>query len=282
MGGGCDRCEHSSESPNQLGIGRYIGRVARSVALPGFHLSTVIHDHARSLPEHAHDWPYVSTLLRGAYVSRTRARELEFKPGMAVYHPEAFQHRDEIGREGGIFFNLQIDPKLLQDAERGRESVTNDPAVLEDRESHFLLARLYAAACGGADVLILETLAAELIGIRFGMTEARFDAQPSWLKRTEERLFDDRRVSLDDLSNDAGVHRTTLCRAFRRRHGCSIGAFHAQIRTRTAFTAITATDATLAEISDSAGYADQSHMTRALVQAFRISPARLRRATLSS
>lgn len=274
--------EPQSAAASQLGVGRYIGRIARSAELATCHLSTVVHCATCKLPGHAHDWPFLSTLLRGSYVSRTRTRELEFKRGVAVYHPRAFEHCDEIGRDGGIFFGIQLDPDFLQDADHAHPDRGRDVAVLDDSEAYIVLGRLYAALCNGADQLELESLAVELAGRQLAPKLRRYRVAPPWLRRTEQRLREEQRVSLQELSLDAGVHATTLTRIFRQQHDCSIGEFHARARARRAFFEVVGSRAPLSEICHDAGYSDQSHMTRNFRRAFASTPAQLRRSTLDT
>lgn len=284
MDGGPDCCEHASQhrTPRQLGVGDYVGRVARSVALANCHLSTVVHTSARKVPGHAHDWPFFSTLLRGSYVSRTRTREMEYRHGVCVYHPRDFQHHDEIGRDGGLFFGIQLGPGLLQDADRSAPETGCDIAVLDGDEAYIVLGSLYAALCAGAEQLALEALVAELAGCLLAPKLSGKGAMPVWLERTERRLYDQRHVSLDELSRDAGVHATTLTRLFRRYKNCSIGEFHARARARRAFFAVVGSKAPLSEICHDAGYADQSHMTRTFKHAFGATPGELRRSAFDA
>ena len=284
MAGDSECCEHRPQSSpaSQLGAGRYIGRVARSAELATCHLSTVVHCTACKLPAHAHDWPFLSTLLRGSYVSRTRTRELEFKHGVAVYHPRAYEHCDEIGRDGGIFFGIQLDPDFVQDADHARPDRGRDVAILDDSEAYIVLGKLYAALCSGADQLELESLAVELAGHQLAPKPRRQRSAPPWLRRTEQRLREEQRVSLRELSLDAGVHATTLTRIFRQLHDCSIGEFHARIRARRAFFEVVGSKAPLSEICHDTGYSDQSHMTRAFARTFATTPGQLRRSMLNA
>ncbi len=270
-------CDPSELGSTQLGAGRYLGRIARGVKLASCHISVVSHRATGKLPQHAHDWPFLSTLLRGSYVSRTRARELEFQHGVAVYHPRDYQHSDEIGRDGGIFFGVQINPDFMQDVEHVDPDVGRDLAIVDDNETYIVLGRLYAALCGDADQLVLESLAAELAGCPRSPKRQALGPAPAWLRRTEQRLRDELHVSLQDLSLDAGVHATTLTRLFRRQNNCSIGEFHARARARRAFFLVVGSDTPLSEICYDAGYTDQSHMTRALARAFAATPGQLRR-----
>lgn len=275
----CDCGGHSPRRSDsrQLGVGDYVGQVARGVALADSHLSTVIHTSARKLPGHSHDWPFLSTLLRGSYVSRTRTQEMEFRHGVAVYHPRAFEHHDEIGRNGGVFFGVQLGPELLLGADRAGSKAHDDVAILDDGGAYVTLGALYAALCTGAGEFMLESLVAELAGSLAASESGSRGPMPIWLKRTEHRLREESHVSLHELSLDAGVHVTTLARQFRRHKRCSIGEFHARARMRRAFFAVVSSKVPLSEICLDAGYADQSHMTRNFRRVFAATPGQLRR-----
>jgi AraC family transcriptional regulator len=204
------------------------------------------------------------------------------KRGVSVYHPRAFQHCDEIGRDGGLFFGVQLSPNLLRDADRAGPGTGHDLAILDDGGAYVVLGSLYAAPCTDAGQLALESLAAELASHLMTPELSASRAMPAWLVRTEHRLRDEQHVSLHELARDAGVHATTLTRLFRRHKKCSIGEFHARARARRAFFAVVGSGTPLSEICHDAGYADQSHMTRDFGRAFGATPGQLRRASLDA
>jgi len=260
-----------------MNVGDYVGRVLRSEAHQGCHLSVIEHARSRVLPNHAHDWPFVCVLLKGSYVSRTRSSEMEIDNDVAVYHPRAFQHCDAIGRHGGLFFGVQIDPVLLSDSEFGRRGATGDIVAVHDDAPYLILGSLFCALLAGADKLAFESLAAELAGELFAPKACARGAAPRWLTRVEDRLQEGTCISLEDLSREAGVHATTLTRQFRAHKRCSIGDYHARVRAKRAFIGVVSETATLTEVSLMAGYADQSHMTREFKRAFGRTPGEIRR-----
>lgn len=272
----CQYCESSSGNQD-LAVGTYLGHVARSASSSSCHLSIVKHGHAGALPEHAHDWPFISMLLKGSYVSRTRTREMEFERGLAAFHPRSFQHRDEIGRHGGLFLCVQLSPELLDDADERRGRIDRDLIRLSDDQPYLTLGALYCAMWANADSLTLNALSAELAGQLLVSDSRRDLTPPPWLRRVEERLREQRPVSLAELSQDAGVHSTTLTRLFRRHRHCSIGEFRARYRSKQAFFEVIGGEAPLADVSFAAGYADQSHMTRDFKLAFGLAPGKVRR-----
>lgn len=275
---GTDCCDHSAAGlPGRLPVGAYVGHVGAQSALAGGHIARVHHAAAKKVPGHAHDWPFLSTLLQGSYVSRTRTREMEYRHGVSVYHPRDFEHSDEIGRDGGTFFGVQFDPAFLDGADRNGAAKGADVHALDDEHAHMLLGALYAALCRGADRLTLDGLVAELASRLVAPGPEKSDAAPEWLERAEARLRAEPGASLVELSTEAGVHATTLTRIFRRHYRCSVGEFNARLRAKRAFFAVVGSTSPLAEICHDAGFADQSHMTRAFRRLFAATPGQLRR-----
>src|SRR5262249_42596207 len=84
------------------------------------------------------------------------------------------------------------------------------------------------------------------------------------------------RVTLAELSGALGVHRAHLARAFRDHYGTTIGMYARRLRVQRAVAMIQLRDLPLAEIAAASGFADQSHMTRAVSGALGLPPGRLR------
>jgi AraC family transcriptional regulator len=129
-----------------------------------------------------------------------------------------------------------------------------------------------------ASTLAVEGLTLELLAF-FARDERRAARQPPrWLGAIVERLREVEPVSLAELAHESGVHPSTLARVFRRFHGCSLGEYRRSVRVERALASLRASDATLAEIAARCGFADQSHLTRALRAAVGLPPAAYRRA----
>ena len=100
---------------------------------------------------------------------------------------------------------------------------------------------------------------------------------PAWLDAARERLFDRMAEppSLVDLAERVGVHAVHLAQAFRRHFGITPMGF---VRGHRVFRAVEliAAGMPLARAAAEVGFADQSHMTRAIAEARRAPPATLR------
>lgn len=101
---------------------------------------------------------------------------------------------------------------------------------------------------------------------------------PKWLEDTRAQLNDRlaERISLSELAGSARVSADHLARTFRRYHGCTIGEYLRDLRIDFARRALEHTTQSLAAIAAAAGFADQSHLTKAFRSKMGLTPAQYR------
>jgi AraC-like DNA-binding protein len=155
--------------------------------------------------------------------------------------------------------------------------VTRDPLLA----SHF--ARLFACLTTSR----LDPLATEECLLRsliymlwqHGTMRPSFDGSSPSVAKAIQRLDSalDESVSLAELAALSGVSRFQLLRGFAREIGVTPHAYLVQRRVRLA-RRLLADGQTPAQAAVQAGFADQSHMTRAFVRQFGVMPGRYRAA----
>jgi AraC-like DNA-binding protein len=87
------------------------------------------------------------------------------------------------------------------------------------------------------------------------------------------RLREEPDVSVHRLAEEMHLSREALSRGFRRCYGTSPVSFRTEMRTREAWLRITGTRDALSAIATDTGFADQSHMTRAIKALTHATPA---------
>ena len=123
--------------------------------------------------------------------------------------------------------------------------------------------------------LALEGLALQLVATAERATSERGGP---WLARVRELLHDraPEQASLRELADAVGRHPTHVARVFRREYGLSVGEYARSLRLEWAATRLALDDAPLAEVALEAGFADQSHFTRAFRRHTGVTPGRYR------
>jgi AraC family transcriptional regulator len=224
---------------------------------------------------------YVAIVLEGAFEKTFVRGERAFSAGSAFTIPAGALHSTRFGRQPTRVV-------ILRPA--GHEAAEIPWAGLllgfrESREAPLGTAwRLSGELRAGdeawtlaAEALCLELVAGFMRSERSNGTARRARA---WLEPVRERLDADldARPSLAELAASAGVHPVHLARSFRERYGLSIGEYARQLRLDWAAAQLTATETPVALVAAEAGFADQSHFTRAFKQHTGLTPGRYRRA----
>lgn len=264
-----------------LHAGQFYGNVRKQLRTGGVTLTEITHTTARKLPKHAHEAVYVSMLLAGSYKETLGSRELESKPLDVVFHPAAFEHRDEIGSTGARFFSLEISSKWLSNIGAPNLAISA-PAQLTG-EGAITMRRLLAAYLRSETThLEAESLVAELLA-HLDTRNQSCENRPQWMSRVEEFLRAQfcRQLTLEEVARVADVHPVHLSRVFRRTHRTTMGDYLNKLRAECVARHLTNPERSLADLAYDAGFADQAHLTRVFKQINGITPGALRKTLLA-
>lgn len=249
-------------------------------------------DTARSFARHSHDTFGVGVVLRGAQRSASGRGPVQALAGDVItVNPGEVHDGSSFDERGRAWRMLYIEPALVYDAasELGvalPASVELEQPVLRDQAFVACFERAFAAvtrqpaaceplACDEA----LYALMAEFLRSHTSMrppapTKASIDGASVSIRRAKARIDDDpcAAITLTSLATEAGLSRFQLLRGFARDTGLPPHAYLIQRRIALARRLIER-GAPLADAAAGAGFADQSHMTRAFVGAFGVTPA---------
>ena len=223
---------------------------------------------------HAHEGPHLCGVLAGGFVEKTGRAYQSAGPGTVRFSPSA-SHDIDFGPRGARCLVIELDAVP--------EGFALDRSCfLADGWLAALLARVEAAVSSvapGAGAALDHGIA-ELLAQILRRTRTRAaPLPPAWLRGVRDVLADRRgeAMPLDDLARPLGVHRAHLARAFRDHYGVTIGAFVRRLRVERAVHLLGDPGRSLADVALEAGFADQSHMTRAFAATLGTTPGRLRR-----
>lgn len=248
--------------------------------LDGFALSEGLYSPRVKLRRHDHAHASICIVLAGGYEEQFGcARRREAEPGTLIVHPDGEHHSEVHGSAQVNLLTIEAMPSRREEL-RALTSTFDHAWHRKDTRFITLAARLCFEARQGDDAssLVVEALIADLLGAvdRTRLAEAR---GAGWLSRVRERLdeAEDERPTMRQLGELAGVHPVHLARAFRRAFGCSIGEYLRARQVGRAMVLLRNRALRLSEIAYEAGFADQSHMTRAVVAQTGVAPGAWRR-----
>lgn len=244
------------------------GVVSRSANVNGFTVGELSFPAGHVQAPFEPDLPYLAVVIGGA-LEKSFGRGMPLGSGAGLTMPAGATHGARFGPHGARIVIVKA---------RGRESEVRFDR-LRRLQGLALLARRLASELRASDAA--APLAAEGIALELLAATARESAPPErapWLWDAEEllRTRHGECVRLGEVARALGVSSVRIARAFRQRHGMSVGEYGRRARIEWAAAQIAGGDRPLAEIAAEAGFADQSHFTRLFRRYLGTTPGRFR------
>lgn len=233
------------------------------------HLEATVPEH--EVAEHSHDGVHIVLATRGVYLSSAYGEQREGP--VLVFNPAEVIHRDRFKDRDGRFFALSFSPELS--SEFNQKLHLPNFAVRSHRRDNMRLAYSLMRRAADPDTvtLDLEDDSLRLLN-QFASQETLSKAVPPWLQQVREMIADrsEDDLTINQLAQEVGVHRVYLSRQYQHHFACSPGDDLRRRRVERAAHFLMTTVDPLVAIALRCGYCDQSHLQRAFVQHFGVSP----------
>lgn len=227
---------------------------------------------------HQHVDMHLVLLLAGRYISDAAGMPAVCAEPAVIFNPPGTEHRDRFRSRDGLFLTLTM-PAIAFDRLCDGDTVGDQPRRLA-RPSLTRAMRLLPELMDWehASPLAIETIVADLVA---DALPAPKPAAGDKLQRVLDRLEADHAPppSLAELATIADLHPVYLARAFRKRHGIAPSDYLRKRRLHRAVSLI-AQRRTLARAASELGFVDESHLHRAFVAEFGMTPGAFRRLAL--
>jgi AraC family transcriptional regulator len=237
---------------------------------------------------HAHEHAFMSFVLQGAYRETVGSDTWLCEPATLTVHPPGESHAVHFHRGPVRIMRLDMGPEWVQRIQTGQAaaSLFHKASAVKGSAPSFVGRRLYHELCAsdGVAELATEGLALELIASVARTQASNTEAgTPKWMNTVLEMLHDCQEAlpSLSDLAAVARVHPVHLARAFRKRHGCTVGEYARRLRIENACRRLTVPGESLAQIAAEVGFSDQAHFTRCFKEVTGVTPGRYRQSFTS-
>jgi AraC family transcriptional regulator len=220
-----------------------------------------------AMHHHRHGLPFVTIVLRGAYVEVQDTVPEFCRGGTIVVHEAGEEHADRFASDTRC---LNVELPRVAGATYPRGAVVLDHQALGDAVKS-VVRSFYGRTHQLSDAV--TTLHAVLLQ----HSSQPACERPQWLRYAIEEFPWAHPVPFREAAAIAGVHETHFSRAFRRHVGMTANEYRSQARVRLASKLLLTTTSSLARIALSAGFSDQSHLTRVFSRRLGLSPAGYRR-----
>lgn len=202
------------------------------------------------MPRHRHREAYIALVLAGGYVEAGDRGRLRIDAGQAVVHDRYESHRNEFFKGGAHVLNLPL-PAGGMIHVQGLVADADAVALLADRD---------------------PSQAAELLRASFRPCTARLDDWPDLLASS---LAEDPLLNLAAWADAQGIAPQSVSRGFRRAYGTTPKRYRLELRATQALRRLPGWRGSMAMLAAETGFADQAHMTRAIVAIAGVAPTRL-------
>jgi AraC family transcriptional regulator len=238
----------------------------------GARVLRVVHPERQEIDEHRHDWAYVGIYTLGCYREIYDGGEALMSGPCAVLHPAGRPHADLVEDAGLETLTIEFDPAWLR--RQGFDRRLDRSQIWDGGQVGLAAKRL-------SEILTYPQSSETRVGeatsrfLRLAYRSER-STQPAWLDRVHQALEATITPTTVELADRLGLHPAWLARAYRSATGEGMHETLRRRRVERACKLLRHSDIALAEVADSAGFCDQSHMNRCFRAVLGRSPARVR------
>jgi AraC family transcriptional regulator len=220
---------------------------------------------------HEHESGHICVVIAGGFVERNGKSWRDVAPG-TVRVSGAARHDIDFSAKGAVCLVMEVTSDEIGQLGAAR-FFENDKrlSTLADRITQS------SVATDIAGEIRTDSLTTEFLAQISRRLNGKPDVAPPWLDRVRSILHDTcGQTTLAQLATEAGVHRVHLARTFRDHYGIPVASYARNIRVQSAVRLLSNGEMTLSQLAATAGFSDQSHLTRTLRSRTGSTPAALR------
>ena len=261
------------------------GRRLAAIEVAGYRVIDAAYANGQSLPRHTHPRPALSFVSRGSFHETNRTGVAVCPAGAMHVRPSEEPHANRFEGVGTrlLIVDVPLDPAL--DDRRIRRLV-NRASVVQDGAIRALAGQLQwelhhrdQASELAVEGLVLALLARLVRATSSDRTTRDGDPGSARLERVREFIDAHfaRSLPLAEIARVAGLHPSSLARAFKRRYELTPWQYQRRRQIEWVKMELERGDRPIAALAHEAGFADHSHLTRAFHAAEGRPPSAVRR-----
>jgi AraC family transcriptional regulator len=270
-------------SPTSMVAG-IAGRRVAAMDVAGYRVLEAVYTRGLSLPSHTHPRPALSFVARGGFRETNRHGVEECRAGMLHVRPSEELHANEFDPRGSRLLIVDVPLERTYGDRRirrllGRAAIVHDGGV--GALAGQLLWELHHR--DPATDLAIEGLVLALLArlVRATSLDRAARGVPVSARLERAREYIDahfaRALLLADIASVAGLHPSSLARAFKRRYDVTPWQYQRRRQIEWVKGELQRGDRPISVIAHEAGFADHSHLTRAFRLAEGVVPSSVRK-----
>ncbi|HSE43251.1 MAG TPA: AraC family transcriptional regulator [Acidobacteriota bacterium] len=238
-------------------------------------LTETIHPPGLQLLPHKHERPSIALVINGSFIEQFGRNAHHCNAGAVVIKPAETIHADQYGKSGARSLIIELYPNFLPLIPTS-SPVMCDTSVIP---MSALSLRIYNefSCMDSCSILSIESLILELLAqtIRNSPINPEASKIPAWLQRARDLIHCEFKTSPDlrRIAEVAGVHPSHLARTFRKKYGFTIGEYLRKLKLEEATKELTESNKSISQISQDAGFWDQSHFVKCFKKEMGITPS---------
>lgn len=256
----------------------------KNLEVSGFRVTSISFPPKLNLPSHYHEVACFAVVLGGGVDKIFSRQAYELLPASAVTMPPQERHCDQFAINGAKM--LVVEPvAVVEDVLRPCAHLFDLIYQTRDMTVAAVAQRIWQEMQlpDAISPLVINGLIFELLAAAVRHRQPFYEdksAPPHWLKTVHDYLhtYYQNSFQLADVAQEVGIHPVHLSRVFRDFYGLSIGDYVRHLRLEWVTHELTLSNESLAFLAQKAGFADQSHLTRAFKQYKGLTPGQYRRA----
>ncbi|HEX5075097.1 MAG TPA: AraC family transcriptional regulator [Gemmatimonadaceae bacterium] len=262
------------------------GRRVATTEVAGYRVVEAVYTKGLSLPRHSHPRPAFSYVARGGFRETSRLGSSFCGAGMMHVRPSEEPHENEFDPNGSRILIVDLPLAPAMDDRRIRR-IVGRAAVVQDGVVQTLAGELLwelhhrdHASDLAIEGLVLALLARLVRSTSWVRASAGQGTGATRLERAREFIdaHFSRPLLLTEIASVAGLHPSSLARAFKRRYDVTPWQYQRRRQIAWVKAELARGDRPISVIAHEAGFSDHSHLTRAFRIAEGVVPSSLKRA----
>lgn len=260
------------------------GRRVATTEVAGYRVLDALYTSGLSLPRHTHPRPALSFVAKGSFRETNRRGVDVCRAGMMHVRPSEEPHANEFDPNGSRILIVDIPVESTFDDRRLRRLLSRATLVTDGAVRNLASQLLWELHHRDqATDLAIEGLVLALLARLVRVTakeRTSLGDEPVAVRLERAREYIDahfaRALQLADIATVAGLHPSSLARAFKRRYELTPWQYQRRRQIDWVKAELLRGDRPISTIAHEAGFSDHSHLTRAFRLAEGMAPSSLR------